>query len=191
MDANYFVNPFIFLIDSLASLYILAVLLRLLLQWCGASFYNPASQFLLKITHPPLRILRQWIPPLGRIDSSSLVLAMLLQTVTNVFILMLKWMSVKLGALVILSTVDLLNLTLDIFIFSVFVQAILSVLPVDNYQSFSTLLTNLTAPLLNPLRKFIPEIAGFDLSPLAALLLLQLAKMILVPPLQQLATIIS
>ena len=55
MDSSYMTDPAIFVIDSLFSLYILAVLLRFLLQWCGADFYNPISQFLVKATHPPLR----------------------------------------------------------------------------------------------------------------------------------------
>ena len=55
MGSTYMTDPIIFLIDTLFSLYILAVLLRFLLQWCGADFYNPISQFLVKVTHPPLR----------------------------------------------------------------------------------------------------------------------------------------
>jgi len=56
MGSTYMSDPIIFLIDTLFSLYILAVLLRFLLQWCGADFYNPISQFLVKVTHPPLKI---------------------------------------------------------------------------------------------------------------------------------------
>jgi len=52
-------------------------------------------------------------------------------------------------------------------------------------------LHSLTEPLLNICRKFIPDFGGIDLSPLAALLLLQLAKMILLPPLHQLANLIG
>ena len=79
MGANYMTDPVVFLIDTLFSLYILAVMLRFLLQWIRADFYNPVSQFLVKITHPPLRVLRRFIPSVGRVDSSSLLLALLLQ----------------------------------------------------------------------------------------------------------------
>jgi YggT family protein len=64
MDASYLTNPIILVVDTLSSLYILAVLLRFMLQWSGASFYNPILQFLVRITHPPLRILRRFIPPM-------------------------------------------------------------------------------------------------------------------------------
>ena len=66
MNSSYVTDPVIFIIDSVFSLYILAVVLRFLLQWCQANFYNPISQFLVKITHPPLKLLRRYIPPVGK-----------------------------------------------------------------------------------------------------------------------------
>ena len=79
MESSYLSNPIIFLLDTVFSFYILAVLLRFLLQWVGGDFYNPISQFLVKITHPPLRFLRRYIPAVGKVDTSSLVLIMSLQ----------------------------------------------------------------------------------------------------------------
>ncbi|MFP4683191.1 MAG: YggT family protein, partial [Ectothiorhodospira sp.] len=53
-----FQNAAVFLIGTLFSLYILAVLLRTLLALSRADFYNPISQFLVTVTNPPLRFLR-------------------------------------------------------------------------------------------------------------------------------------
>jgi YggT family protein len=83
MTASYVVDPLIFIIDTLLSLYVLAVLLRFLLQWSGAEFYNPISQFLVKVTHPPLKLLRRFVPPIGKIDTSSLVLLLSLQMLSD------------------------------------------------------------------------------------------------------------
>lgn len=191
MDSTYMSNPIIFLTDSLFSLYILAVLLRFLLQWCGAPFYNPISQFLVKVTHPPLRILRRFIPPLGKIDTSSIVLVLILQMLANFIILILKGITINIGALTILSITDLVSLLINIFIFSVFARALLSWLNPGVFDAASSILANLTEPLLDMCRKFIPDLGGIDLSPLAALLFLQMAKMIVLPPLQELANLIS
>ncbi len=191
MDSTYMSNPIIFLTDSLFSLYILAVLLRFLLQWCGAPFYNPISQFLVKVTHPPLRILRRFIPPLGKIDTSSIVLVLILQMLANFIILILKGITINIGALTILSITDLVSLLINIFIFSVFARALLSWLNPGVFDAASSILANLTEPLLGMCRKFIPDLGGIDLSPLAALLFLQMAKMIVLPPLQELANLIS
>ncbi|MBT9098255.1 YggT family protein [Methylovulum psychrotolerans] len=191
MDSSYLTDPIILVVDSLSSLYIMAVLLRFLLQWCGTSFYNPIAQLLLKITHPPLRVLRRFIPPIGRTDTSSLVLVLALQMLANFVILILKGVTVNIGALAILSMTDVVALLLNIFIFAVFARALLSWINPGAYDSASSMLASLTDPLLALCRKFIPDVGGIDLSPLAALLFLQLAKMLVLPPLQQLASLLS
>jgi len=191
MGANYLTDPIILVIDTLSSLYILAILLRFLLQWCGAAFYNPISQFLVKITHPPLRILRRFVPPIGKIDTSSLVLVLALQMLANFTILILKGVTINIGALTILSITDLVSLLINIFIFAVFARALLSWINPGAYDSASSILASLTEPLLDTCRKFIPDFGGIDLSPLAVLLFLQLAKMVILPPLHQLAGLIG
>ncbi len=191
MDSSYLSNPLIFLIDTLLSLYILAVILRFLLQWVGADFYNPVSQMIVKITHPPLKVLRRFIPPLGKIDSSSLLLALLLQIVSVFSILFLKNISIGVGALIVISFSQLIDLVLNIFIFAIFAQALLSWFNSRRYSDVFSLLDKLTAPILNQCRKVLPDLGGMDLSPLIALIFLQLLKMMLLPPLQELAGLIG
>lgn len=191
MDSSYMTDPAIFIIDSLFSLYILAVMLRFLLQWCGADFYNPISQFLVKATHPPLKLLRRFVPSIGKIDTSSLVLVLVLQMLADFSILLLKGVAISIGALTILSLTQLVSLLINIFIYAVFARAILSWINPGTFNSASSILHSLTEPLLDTCRKFIPDLGGIDLSPLAALMLLQLAKMVLLPPLHQLASLIG
>ncbi len=191
MGANYMTDPIIFLIDTLFSLYILAVVLRFLFQWTRADFYNPISQFLVKITHPPLKALRRLVPSVGKIDTSSIVLALLLQMIANFSILALKGVMVSIGALVILSFTELANLVINVFVFAVFARAILSWFDPGNYNPASSLLQSLTEPLLGLCRRVLPDLGGIDLSPLVALVFLQLAKMMILPPLNQLATLLG
>ncbi|MEY3807906.1 MAG: hypothetical protein RI893_882 [Pseudomonadota bacterium] len=191
MDSSYMTDPVIFIIDSLFSLYILGVLLRFLLQWSGADFYNPISQFLVKATHPPLKLLRRFVPSIGKIDTSSLVLVLSLQMLADFSILLLKDIEISIGALAILSLTQLVSLLINIFIYAVFARAILSWMNPGMFGSASSILHSLTEPLLNTCRKVIPDFGGMDLSPLAVLMLLQLAKMVILPPLHQLANLIG
>lgn len=191
MDSTYMSNPVIFLIDTVASLYILAVMLRFLLQWSRAEYYNPISQFLVKITHPPLRLLRRFVPAIGKIDTSSLVLVMALQMLSDFSILLLKGVLISIGALIVLSFTQLVSLLFNIFIFAIFARAILSWINPGAFDAASSILHSLTEPVLNTCRQFIPDIGGVDLSPLVALILLQLAKMVILPPLHQLAGLIG
>jgi len=191
MGSTYMTDPIIFLIDTLFSLYILAVLLRFLLQWCGADFYNPISQFLVKVTHPPLKILRRFVPSIGKIDTSSLILVLSLQMLADFSILLLKGVTINIGALAILSITQLIALLINVFVFAVFSRAILSWLNPGSFNAAASILDTMTDPLLDIIRKIIPNLGGLDLSPLAALLLLQLAKMVILPPLHELASLIG
>jgi YggT family protein len=191
MNSSYMTDPVVFLINTLCSLYILAVLLRFLLQYCGSDFYNPISQFLIKITHPPLKILRRFIPSVRKIDTASLVLVFGLQMLVYFFISVLKGISIGLAALTILSIAELLELLINIVIYAVFARALLSWIRPDGFDAASSILTSLTEPLLATCRKFIPDMGGIDLSPLAVLLFLQLAKMVILPPLHSLASLVS
>ena len=67
-------NPFIFLIDTLFSIYIAIMLLRFILQQAGAYFYNPISQFVVKATQPLVKVARRFIPSIRKIDTATLVL---------------------------------------------------------------------------------------------------------------------
>jgi len=191
MDSSYLSNPIIFLLDTVFSFYILAVLLRFLLQWFGGDFYNPISQFLVKITHPPLRFLRRYIPAVGKVDTSSLVLLLSLQMFSDYIVLTLKGMSFSFAALSLLSFSQLISLLINIFVFAVFARALLSWVNPGTFNAASNLLYSLTEPLLSSCRRMIPDIGGIDLSPLIVLLGLQLAKMLIIPPLQQLMTLVS
>lgn len=191
MNSNYLTDPLVFIIDSVFSLYILAVVVRFLLQWCRADFYNPILQFVVKITQPLLKILRRYIPAMGKIDTASLVLALSLQMLADFSILLLKGFSVGIGALALLSIGNLISLLINVFIYAVFARAILSWLNPGSFGYAASVLHSLTEPLLYTCRRFIPDLGGIDLSPLVALIVLQLAKMVILPPLHQLASLIS
>ncbi|HDJ86821.1 MAG TPA: YggT family protein, partial [Chromatiales bacterium] len=59
MGSPYAANAAVFLIKIVFGLYLTAVLLRFLLGWSRADFYNPVSQFLVRVTNPLLVPLRR------------------------------------------------------------------------------------------------------------------------------------
>ncbi|MBE0469224.1 MAG: YggT family protein [Methyloprofundus sp.] len=191
MDSNYLSDPIIFLLDTVFSFYILAVLIRFLLQWVGGDFYNPISQFLVKITHPILRVLRRYIPAIGKIDTSSLVLLLVLQMISDSIVLTLKGLSFSFAALAVLSFSQLISLLINVFVFAIFARAILSWLNPGTFNAASNLLYSLTEPLLANCRRIVPDLGGIDLSPLIVLVALQLTKMLIIPPLQQLISLVG
>lgn len=187
MGSNYVTNPIEFLINTLFGLFILMVMLRFILATVRADFYNPVSQFLVKVTNPLLIPLRKLIPSIGKVDLSALVLMLALQMASFGIIALLRGGQVSVVALVILSIAELVGLLLNVFLFSIFIQVIISWVNPGTYNPVVSLLYSITEPVLRPCRRLIPPVSGIDLSPLVALIAIQLAKMLLLPPLFQLA----
>lgn len=193
MSSDYWVNPVIFLIDTVFSLYIFALALRFLFQWTGANYQNPISRFLIRITHPPLRHFRRMLPAIGRIDSASLLLMFFLQILSGYLIFMIKGYGLSMPALAVWALTQILELMLNIFVFAVIARTLLSWVSPANaaYNPAISLLYSLTEPLLQACRRLLPVTGGVDLSPMIPLIGIQVLKMLVLPPLQQLVAILS
>lgn len=187
MGGGYLSNAGTFLVETLFGLYLLALLLRLLLQQVRADFYNPLSQFLVKVTNPPLRPLRRFIPGLGGVDMASIVLLLLLKAIELILVGLLRgYPTPNFLGLFALASAELVSLTVYVFLIAIFIQAILSWINPGGYNPAVSLLHQLTEPLLRPARRYIPPISGLDLSPMAVIIGLYLVILLLVQPLQAL-----
>jgi YggT family protein len=182
MGGSYVGNAGIFLIKTLFGLYILVVMLRLLFQIVRADFYNPISQFLVKVTNPPLLPLRRIIPGFKKIDIASIVLLLVLQMLELILIGVIRGVSFQPVGLLVLSIAELLTLLLNIFFFSILIQVVLSWINPGGYNPAVSLLYSLNEPLLRPARNLIPPIGGLDLSPIVVMIVLQLATILIVMP---------
>lgn len=159
-------NPFVFLVDILIHLYTLALMLRLILQWVRADFYNPVSQFLVKITNPVVRPLRRLIPGYWGIDFATLTLVLLFTAIKTLIV----YTDLSAEAIALATLIATLDLVLNIFLYAIIIQAILSWVNPDPYNPVISLLNSLTWPILKHFRKLIPPISGFDISPIFAII---------------------
>ncbi len=187
MGGSYVGNAATFLIQTVFGLYILIVMLRFLLQWARADFYNPVSQFIVKATQPPLKPLRKVIPGIGGLDMAALIFMLVLKFVELWLVTGLLGMSPQIGGLAMLSIAELLGLLINVFIFSILIQVIISWVNPGMHNPVMALLHSLTEPLLAPARRVIPPISGLDLSPIIVIVCLQLASMLAVAPIRDLA----
>lgn len=186
MSGSYLTDPLVFLIRTLFGLYIAVVLIRFLLQWARADFYNPISQFVVRVTAPLLRPLRQIIPGYGGMDLASLVLAWALKAVELALIAgLLGYGGPLLGALA-WALPALIELAIDVLLFAVLIRVVLSWVNPDPYNPAVSLLERLTDPILGPAQRLLPTIGGIDLSPMLVIVGLVLLQMLLLPPLKAL-----
>ncbi|MDT8319068.1 MAG: YggT family protein [Xanthomonadales bacterium] len=159
-----------FLVRTLIDLYVTAVLIRLLLQWVRADFYNPVCQFLIRITNPLLLPLRRLVPSIGRIDTASLALMLLLEILGVWVVSRMGSMPLDFTGIVSFSFIKLIAMLLTTYFFLIIAEVILSWVGGGVRHPAIPLVYQLTVPVLRPFQKLIPPIAGIDLSPLFALI---------------------
>ena len=116
-----------YLVQTLLSLYLLAMLLRFLLQLARADFYNPICQFLVKVTNPLVIPLRRVIPGFAGLDMASLVLALLLQLAGIVALLLINGLGLpNILLLLAWSALGVVGLLANIYFFALLAMIILS-----------------------------------------------------------------
>ncbi len=157
-----------------------ACLLRLYMQYqripMGARSGNPLGRFVFSLTDWLVLPLRRFVPSLGRWDLSSLLAAWLLELLQY----LLLWLLLGAGSVVsvlVLACFGVLRLAISGLSGLVIVYAVLSW--VQAQSPLSDLLERLVAPPLAPIRRLLPLVGGIDLSPLALLVLLQVALIVL------------
>lgn len=184
MSDAYFTNPLVFLIQTLFGLYITIVVIRFLLQWVRADFYNPISQFVVQVTTPVLRPMRRVIPSVGGLDTASVVLAWGLKAVELMLMTLALGLDRNLLGALFWAIPALISLVFSLFLFAVLIRVLLSWVNPDPYNPGVALLNRITDPLLGPAQRLLPPIAGVDLSPMLVMLALVVLEMLVVPPLQ-------
>ena len=164
---NLLSEIFNYLIQTALSLFLFAVLIRLMLQLAQADFYNPISQFVVRATNPLLLPLRRLIPAIGKLDTASVVLALLVQTTSIIASLALMgYRPANLLILLVWSLIGVLSLAVNLFFFAFLGLIICSwVAPQTNHPALA-LLQQLTEPVMGPFRRLVPPIGGLDLSPI-------------------------
>ncbi len=187
MGNPYATDAATLLIQTLFGLYILLVLLRFLLQLVKADFYNPISQFIVKATQPPLGAMRRIIPGFRGVDLASLLLMFLLQCAETWLLLGIHGQGASAPGIAIFAVAELLKLTVYLFFFSIIVQVVLSWVNPHAHNPITVLIFRLNEPVLRPARRLLPPFSGIDLSPLLVLVALQLALILIVRPIRDMA----
>jgi YggT family protein len=164
-----------FLLDIAAGLLGGACLLRLYMQMQRIPFGNPVGRFVFALTNWIVLPLRRVLPGYKRWDWASLVAAYLFE-LAQFGILWLLMGRGNAALVPLLAAFGLVRLLISGAIGLVIVYAILSWVQADS--PITDVIDRLTAPLLRPFRKLIPLVGGFDLSPLALLVVLQVAAIV-------------
>jgi YggT family protein len=170
---NSAVGAIVFIINSIAQLYILVLLLRLLMPFLHIPFNNPLAQGILRLTSPLVLPVRRLLPPIGRLDTATLAVAFGIQYLTLLLTMLLYRHAPAILPIALTTLIDLVILTIRLFVFAIIVRVILSWFGGSGaYNPAIALIDRLTEPVLRPFRRVIPPIGGIDISPAIAIILL-------------------
>lgn len=169
----------VFLLRAIFGILTFVLVLRFLMQWTRTSFQNPLGQLTMALTDFIVKPARKLVPPVRQWDMSTLLLAFL----TQIILFCLLSLLMGIGASPVLwiwqAIFGVLGQMVDVFFYAILLMAILSW--VNPYSPIYGVLNQLSSPILDPLRRILPTIQGFDFSALVALLLLQMVSRIVLP----------
>lgn len=171
-------SAIVFIVNALTSLYLLVLLLRFWMPWLRADFRNPLAQGILRFTSPVVVPLRRIVPSYGRLDTATVLVAFIIQYLTVLLLLLILGQTAGIAAIAVTSIVKLVVLSINLFVYAIFIRIILSWISQGGYNPATAIITTLTEPLLRPFRRMLPPLGGFDLSPIFAVILLLAATIV-------------
>lgn len=166
-----------FLIDTLVTFLVFLLLLRFHFQWLRVPFRNSVGEFVLATTSWLVMPARRVIPGLAGLDLATLLLAWLLQALGLWIQAELRGLEPAVAGLALVAMVDLVRYSLYILVAAVIIQVVFSWL--NPYTPVAPVLDAITRPFLRPLRRFVPPIGNFDLTPLVLVVLAQVVLIVL------------
>ncbi len=159
-----------FLLKTVLDLYVIVLLLRIWMQWTQIDFYNPFSQFIVKITQPVITPIRRIIPFWGQLDMASLLLSFLILTIKYPLLLLIQGGTISLNAYNFLFGFISLGKSIGYLIFwSIMIRVMLSWIS-QVHSEIDYVIYQLTEPLIAPIRRMIPTIGGIDFSAMVIIL---------------------
>lgn len=169
------------IVDTVGGLYLSAMLLRFMMQLARADFYNPISQFIVKVTNPPLLPLRKIIPGLFGLDLASLVLSVVIKYVMFLIpLLFISGLSIPFLILIPAAILAIIANIAGLYFVIVIISIITSFVAPQSYHPAIVLVRQLSEPVLKPLQRLLPPFGGLDFSPILFFLLLQILGILLV-----------
>lgn len=168
------------LVNTIGSMVLLIVMLRFLLQLVRADFYNPISQFIVKVTNPLLIPLRRVIPGLGGLDVASLVLAYAVQVVVMAITLLVAGYGLPWANIMIWALIGLPALILNVYFWGLIITVIASWIAPNSYNPALILINQILEPVVRPIRAKMPDMGGLDLSPIVVFLLIQVIEIMVI-----------
>lgn len=185
---NTIIQASLYLISLVFDLYIIILLLRLLMQKLGASYYNPISQAVIKLTDFAVVPLRRILPGYRGYDF-AIIFFLLVIAIIEAFLV--TWLRIRIlphfSGVLLIAVVSIAGKILNLYFYAIIIRALISWIASLQHNPVAEIVFLITEPLLRQARQIIPSIAGLDFSPIIVLVVLQLISLLAIGPLMSFA----
>lgn len=171
----------LFLIKTFFDLYLFILVIRVLLAFAGASYFDPITQFVVKCSDFLVKPVRRVIPNISGIEVSTVVIIFALEFVKFALIAALTDSLYSIAGIAVIALADTIGKFLLAQFYAIIMQVILSW--VQPGSPMNSILYRINAPIMRPIQRLVPTIGGIDISPIPAMILLQLLIILIVNPL--------
>ena len=165
-----------FLLEILGSLLVALLLLRAWMRYIGMPSRNPVAQFTLAMTNWLVGPVGRVLPARGRIDWASIVAAFALTLLLVVAMRAIVGAPLPWDIALIASLRQLVIWGLNVIVWVTIIYVVISW--VNPHAPFAPAFEALLRPLLAPIRRVVPTVGGFDLSPLVLLIGVYVLQMV-------------
>lgn len=173
-------SALLFLTDTVLNIFIFILLIRFLLAIARTNYFHPLTQFIVKFTDWLIKPTRRIIPNIKTIETASLIWVLVLETLKLFAVDALSVGMPSFLGIFILAFGETLYYICQIYIFAIIIECVLSF--IQPHAPANYILQQFTSPIMRPVRRVIPVVSGIDISPIPAIILLQLVVIVVVNP---------
>ncbi|MFY0700572.1 MAG: YggT family protein [Bermanella sp.] len=173
------------LVNAAAGFFLFIVLLRFLLQAVKADFYNPISQFVVKASNPLIIPLRKVIPGFAGFDWAAIALLIIVQIMAISLSLLIAGYGLPWANIAVWALLGTSGLFLKLYFWGLLIMVISSWLAPQSGNPALLLLRQILEPVMAPIRKLLPDMGGFDISPIILFLTINVFEILLISTARQ------
>ena len=168
---NPIAEALLFLINSLFNAAIFILIIRLILVWVRANYFDPLTQFIIKGSDWLIKRTRRYVRNISDLETACLLWILVIEIIKLFLVSLLTFGFPNLLGIAILACGELLSFVTQIFIMAIIIQCVLSF--IQPQSPISYILKQFVSPIMSPIQRYVPVMNGIDLSPIPAILLLQ------------------
>lgn len=165
-----------FLLEILGSLLVALLLLRVWMRYIGMPSRNPVAQFTYAMTNWLVGPLSRLLPARGRFDWASLVAALVVTLLISVLMRAVVGAPIPWDIALFAAVRQLAIWGLNVVVWVTIIYVVIGW--VNPHAPFAPALELLLRPLLTPIRRVLPTVGGFDLSPMVLLIGVYVLQMV-------------